>query len=220
MSHMPSFRVLNTPTFEQPRNSSNATERSAPSGGGARQHHVGYADLPTDPRGRRCRDTPQSEYQLNYDMAALPDIPPLQEPYRPYRPAPPLQPDSHARPQPSPLQESRQQGHIFHTAATSMDVPYHRISYPPIPHVPHGMTMEEVLAPQGKRRFQSLRATGRDMAVIRRARDTGDPRLTPALRPVGTGRVDLKATSLGERRERKRVQGLEKNGEARRRWLD
>ena len=46
--------------------------------------------------------------------------------------------------------------------------PLRTVVFPSLPYVPPGMTLEQVLAPKGKRRMSSLREPGREMSVGRK----------------------------------------------------
>lgn len=246
---MPTFNVLNVPAFQQTMRSSVITQRSSASEQKAGVNLTDLAELPSSPGRMQVPDTPESDYDLQYQLAALPDCPPLQEQYRPYQSANPMQAQSNAHSQSSLLQQSQHEhppsltsgwaqissnhtppsfragfpptdtpaNHLSspHTFITPTQNPYHRVEYPPSPHVPNGKTLDQVLAPRGKRRWQSLRVMGRDMTIIRRDRDLADPRLDPKQRHGESfGKGAALATSWRDRRERKRVKALKKRGGA------
>ncbi|KAL8998939.1 MAG: hypothetical protein Q9188_005997 [Gyalolechia gomerana] len=235
----PSFRVLNVPAFVP----STETLSTVPNPAGttnltasAYLNNAYPAELPSDSTPARPQIAPDGDYHLHAQMAALPGVPPLQQrQYLPYRPSAPVQTHSHQHPDPSPPQ-SPQHPPPSPKALTPISTPIRQprpgfirippsppftpITYPPIPYVPEGMTLSEVLKPKGKRRWQSLREAGREMSVVDRHRGTGDGRLSREQRRGSNGSLAEIRSLRSEKRERKREKMLGRRGGARRFWLD
>ena len=255
------FRVLNVPAYIPTPESSTEIAGPAPAGHSADSlslHRPCPVELPsyTNSSPTLHQTTPDSDYHLHAQIAALPGVPPLRTQYEPYRPNTPSQSqyrpyNPHTstqslpihRPGPSPLQRHPPDitSHHHHTSAsytqqsnlsrysglirvdspapsTLTPRPFHHIEYPPLPTVPPGSTLDQALAPRGKRRWESLRHAGRKMIVVERYRGTGDERLSLELRTGDTGSIASVATQKSEKSERKREKLLKKKGGARR-WL-
>ncbi|KAI4089335.1 MAG: hypothetical protein LQ344_005467 [Seirophora lacunosa] len=178
--YMPSFRVMNVPSFPP---SSTETSRLTPapsSASPAPTHKIDYiverpSNTPTSEQRGSQTALGSSDYNLNYQLATLPDFEPLSLNYRAYQPSPrPLLQQQHPPalvpaytgfPFPNPTPRTRASPTA--TTPAPATLPFRHIDYPPLPEVPRGNSLEDVLAARGKRNWKSLHvAKGREMASL------------------------------------------------------
>ena len=187
----PSFRVLSNPTLDptsMPRStvskSIKKADISAPTAVPFSQFlaRVGTPE-PTIPHVSGAFPTPQTltQHATPKPQPIRPTPIPLNQPFRPQTaPGPKEQPhplQSHPVLQPPrPILPHRSSlpslipippppGSPISPCSPS---PLRSFVYPPIPYVPPGMTLDQVLAPKGKRRASSLREPGRGVMVGRK----------------------------------------------------
>ncbi|KAL9008544.1 MAG: hypothetical protein Q9173_006342 [Seirophora scorigena] len=177
---MPSFRVMNVPSF---RPSSTETSRLIPTPSSAspipthQNNHIVElpSNTPTLEHHSSRTALGSSDYNPNYQLASLPDFQPLSLDYRPYQPSsrplleqqhpPALVPAYTGFPFPTPTPRPRASPAA--TTPAPAPLPFRHIDYPPLPPVPCGNSLEDVLAARGKRNWKSLHvAQGRDMASL------------------------------------------------------
>ncbi|KAL8728591.1 MAG: hypothetical protein Q9181_005299 [Wetmoreana brouardii] len=179
-------------------------------------------------------------HQYTSQLQPSPTTPLHQNQYCPYRPGAHVACHSHQRPLPTPLQRPQLAQFYHHPqaafsapAATPTRIYHYHgstlipidppitfsvpppspkpvITYPPIPHVPNGSSLEDVLAPKGKRRKSSFRESGRTMSVLERSPETGDSRLSMESRRSEARTVVLASvqTRITERMELRRARRL------------
>ncbi|KAI4222661.1 MAG: hypothetical protein L6R36_005994, partial [Xanthoria steineri] len=186
-----SFRVIGNPTLNQPIIPSpvvpkpvNKEAISAPTAvslakfveqvgvPAAAVPHIPTASLASPPHHQTITAKPQP---------TRPTLAPLAQPIRPKTapgpeaPLHPLQSNPTLQiPRPSLLHRSSLPSLIpippppNSPTSPSAPSPLRTVVFPSLPYVPPGMTLEQVLAPKGKRRMSSLREPGREMSVSRK----------------------------------------------------
>ncbi|KAI4172545.1 MAG: hypothetical protein LQ348_006751 [Seirophora lacunosa] len=171
---------MNVPSFPP---SSTETSRLTPapsSASPAPTHKIDYiverpSNTPTSEQRGSQTALGSSDYNLNYQLATLPDFEPLSLNYRAYQPSPrPLLQQQHPPalvpaytgfPFPNPTPRTRASPTA--TTPAPATLPFRHIDYPPLPEVPRGNSLEDVLAARGKRNWKSLHvAKGREMASL------------------------------------------------------